>query len=211
MYYLIQEKRDKKEVINEVIKDLPYYVNLFDGGIQFFNQYDIKVEELLDAYNFIEFLLFDNIVKDLKEKYKDNIDNKLKEDIIKKFDKSEFSIIKKNNLRSACRKVISRFLKNVDEDNDGNENNLLELYLYKEDLWDKEIWKNNELLKRDLNKLKELKITIGQCYDLYKCLKEEDIDIELKGIVLSKDDDDSKIFSSELTIIKKKNKRPKGY
>ena len=212
MYYLIQEKSDSTEVINKIIKELPYYVNLYNEGLDFFNKYDIKVEELLDAYVFIELVSFEYLVKNLKNKYKTN---EIDENIKNQLDEFEFSIINKKNLCSACRKVITRFLINTVEDNDGNENILLDLYLNKEDLWDKEVWKNNELLKKDLNKLKDLKITIGQCYKLYNILKgnEEDKEIELEGIVVSKNDEDNKIDSSDLNIKPKPRPRPRprGY
>ncbi len=151
---------------------------------------------------------FDSITKDLKNKYKKILDKKTIDEIKQLFKKSQLLIIKKNDLCTACRKIISRYLINNVEDIDGNENNLLELYLDREELWNKEIWKKNELLKKDLNILKEFKITIGQCFELYFFLKEKE-DIELKGIALNKElEDDMKKLgdSSEENFVPFKHK-----
>ena len=208
IYYLIQEKNNPKEAINEVIENLPSYVNISNQAKSFFKNQEIKVEQLLNVYLFVELISFDSITKDLKNKYKKILDKKTIDEIKQLFKKSQLLIIKKNDLCTACRKIISRYLINNVEDIDGNENNLLELYLDREELWNKEIWKKNELLKKDLNILKEFKITIGQCFELYFFLKEKE-DIELKGIALNKElEDDMKKLgdSSEENFVPFKHK-----
>ena len=207
-YYLIQEAKGPKEEIKLIIQELPYYVNISNEARVFFEKNEIKVEELLDTYLFIELITFNFLVKDLNEKYKKIIDNKTIDEIKMLFSQSKFSVINKNDLSSACRKIISRYLINTnEEDIEGNENNLLELYLDREELWKKEIWNKNELLKNDIKLLKGFNITIGHCFNLYNLLKEKE-DIELKGIILKKEqeDDDNKLGQSVRIIPKRKKK-----
>ena len=210
IYYLSQENKNPKDEITIIIRDLPFYVNISNEAKNFFEKLEIKVEELLEVYLFIELITFNSIIKNLNEKYKKKFDNnKTIEDIKLLFEQNKFTIIKKHDLYTACRKIISRYLINNVEDIDGNENNLLELYLDREELWKKEIWDKNDLLNNDLNLLKTFKLTIGQCYELYMLLKEKE-DIDLKGIELKKDfekDHNKLMQSSELKIIPKKRKK----
>ena len=213
IYYLIQEKKNPKEHINEVIANLPTYVNISNQAISFFKNREIKVEQLLDVYLFIELISFNSIAKNLKEKYKKILDNKTIDRIKNLFKNSQFLVIKKSDFCIACRRIISRYLINTVEDIDGNENNSLESYLDREELWNKKIWEKNELLKKDLNFLRDYKITISQCYELYMFLKEKE-DIELKGITLNKEvEEDLKKLgnSTELKIILKDKKKRKKY
>ena len=211
-YYLTIERKDAKELITDVIKDMPDYVNLHNEGIEFFEKFNnIKIEGLLNTYLFIEVVSFKYILNNLKEKYKATIDKIIIDDIKQKFNESKFSVISRVCLCSACRKVITRLLMDEVEDIEGNEKNLLTPYLDREDLWDKEIWKKTELFKKDLKILRELKINIGQCYELYMFMKEKE-DIELNGIELDKNDNDMiKDSMSRLTIMPKKWGKNKKY
>ena len=209
IYYLSQENKNPKDEIIIIIRDLPFYVNISNEAKNFFEKLEIKVEELLEVYLFIELITVNSIIKNLNQKYKTPLDKEAIKEIKLLFEQNKFSIIKKHDLYTACRKIISRYLINTVEDIDGNENNSLELYLDREELWEKEIWDKNELLHNDLNLLKKYNITIGQCYELYMLLKEKD-DIDLKGIELKKDYENEKnklMKSTELKIIPKKRKK----
>ena len=215
IYYLSQENKNPKDEIFVIIKDLPFYINISNEAKNFFEKLEIKVEELLEVYLFIELITFNSIINNLNEKYKKIIDNNIIKDIILLFEQNQFKIIKKYDLYTACRKIISRYLINNVEDIDGNENNLLELYLDREELWKKEIWDKNDLLNNDLNLLKTFKLTIGQCYELYMLLKDKE-DIDLKGIELKKDFENKKdnlMRASDMKIIPKpkKNHQRKKY
>ena len=213
LYHLTQEIKNPKDEINVILKDLPFYVNISDEAKTFFQKFEFKVEELIGINSLIEIITFEPMQKYLKEEYKEILDNKTIDEIKGYFSQSKFSVIKRYDLCSACRKIILRYLINISDEIDGNEKNSLEIYLNREELWKKEIWQKNELLKKDLDIIKELKITIGQCYELYSALKEK-VDIELIGVILNKEieEENKKLLNlSESKIIKKKYNTRKKY
>ena len=201
LYHLTQEIKNPKDEINVILKDLPFYVNISDEAKTFFQKFEFKVEELIGINSLIEIITFEPMQKYLKEEYKEILDNKTIDEIKGYFSQSKFSVIKRYDLCSACRKIILRYLINISDEIDGNEKNSLEIYLNREELWKKEIWQKNELLKKDLDIIKELKITIGQCYELYSALKEK-VDIELIGVILNKEieEENKKLFKTCLVI-----------
>ena len=117
----------------------------------------------------------------------------MKKKILNLFDDKKFKIITKNNLAYACRIFISRYLiglrNNDDFDADADLTNQLTTY----ELLPKEIFENSEEeFNRELNYLKEMKITIGQCFELYNLIggdKEEKLIGIKKKIVVNENSD----------------------
>ena len=104
--YLTEEKKDEKEDLNKIIKELPDYMNVSNESIEFFENIEIKIEELLDVFSYFELLCFKPINDNLIY-YKKEIDENAKINILKLFDEKKFCIITKISLASACRKLIS--------------------------------------------------------------------------------------------------------
>ena len=122
---MTQERKNEKEEINLVIQQRPEYVNLSKECEEFFKEKDYKVEEIIEIYSFFELLCFKSIIKNLRNYYKDKIDENLSGKIIKLIDEKKLNIIKKVNLATACRQLISRYLVGNRDDTDINENQLL--------------------------------------------------------------------------------------
>ena len=170
IYFLTQERKKESDEIKLIIEELPEYVNLSKECIEFFQKQQLKIEELYDVYSYIELLCFKPIVNNLRDHYKKKIDVNQKEKILKLFDGKKLKIITKMNLASACRKLISRYLVSTRDDTDYSENNKLNLYLDREEMWSAELWKNEEIIKQDLEVLSKEELILGQSYELYNIL-----------------------------------------
>jgi hypothetical protein len=209
IYYLTQEKEDK-EGIKEIIDDLPKYVNLTDECKEFLGNQKLKTNELIGAYSYIELLCFKPIVANLREHYKKHIEENLAEIICKSFEDKSFQIITKISLATACRKLISRYLVSIRDDTDYNENNKLDLYLNRDEVWNDSIWNEKEKFEKDLDKLRKFELTLGQCFELYNLLGGDEQEA-YKGIVIKDDEDkDNANIKQNEDVNQKILKRKKG-
>ena len=118
IYYLTQDIRSSKDEINVVISGLPEYVKLTSECIKFFKEQNFKVCELGAIYTYFELLCFKTIEKNLNSFYKKKIEEKNKENILKYFGSKDKIMVKKLNLATACRKLISRYLVSLRGDTD---------------------------------------------------------------------------------------------
>lgn len=171
--YLTEEKKGINDNINTIIKELPFNISIFKECIEFFEEKEIKVEELYEIYIYFEKLCFKHIITHLNEYYTKKINEQSSIKINDLFNKKHFNLITKKDLASACRKLVSRYLVGKRNDIDINENNKLYLYLNKEELWSKELWNNEDKILQDIKILEDEELTVGQCYDLYKLLGED--------------------------------------
>ena len=196
IYYLTQERCKETDYIKTIIGDLPDYVILTKECKEFFEKQNLKVEELTAVYSYFELLCFKPIIDNLRDHYKKKIDEKKAENILKLFKENRFKVIKKISLASACRKLISRYLVSTRDDTDYSENNKLDLYLDREEMWS-EIWKDKEEeIKQDLEILRKEELTLGQSLELYNLLG-GDQSKALEGIKLKNNEEEEKEDNNE--------------
>ena len=183
MNYLTQIIENEKKEIRILLYELPENITLSNEFIELFynEKIDIKIEEIIGVYSFFELLCFGTIINNLKDIYKKIIDEELSKRILKLFDDKKFNIITKYNLASACRKFISRYLTGSRSIDEFDENSDLSVQLSRYELWTKEIFEKEEDFYKELNYLKEAKITIGQCFELYKLIGGDE-EQEFRGI-----------------------------
>ena len=188
IYYLIQERKNEKDDIKNIIYDLPDYITISRECFEFFQnpKMNIQLEDLIDFYSFFEFLCFKSIIKNLKVQYKKTIDKNIEEGILNTFEEKKFKLITKKTLTSACRKFISRYLINSMEKFSCENNMELAINLTRYELWPEEYIHKEEIFNKDIYLLKKANLTIEQCYELYNLLKENEMD-ELKDIKVKKD------------------------
>ena len=106
--------------------------------------------------------------------------------------------------------MISRYLISKRSDNDINPENLLSLYLVKNDLWNLEIIKENDLFEMELNNIKDFNIKISQAYKLVIFL--DPVNIQIKDINLKFEEKRKKEKKEEnKKEIKIKKKKIKKY
>jgi hypothetical protein len=209
IYYLTQEQQKENDDINIIIQCLPDYVNLAKECIEFFEKQKLKVNEIIEVYSNIELLCFQSIINILNQKFKKEIEEEKKNVINEAFQDNKFEVIKKLNLSTACRKLISRYLISSRIDNEYNENSNLDLYIFREEMWSKEDWKKKDILEQELKILEKNKITLGHCYELYKLLGGDE-EKELEGINIKNEKlKDSNGRIEEEQIVKKRRKKPK--
>ena len=192
IYYLTQDNKENDEEIKKVLDEMPEYVNLSKECIDFLENQNLKINELIGAYSYLELLCFKPILTKLKKNYKQSIDGNVAETIKKSFEGKNFKIFTKISLASACRKLISRYLISSRYDDNYNIDNKLDLYLNREELWDSEIWNEKEKFKKDLDNLRKNDLTLGQCFELYNLLGGDEQEA-YKGIIVKDDEDKIKM------------------
>ena len=213
IYYMTQERKNDNEDINLVIQQRPEYVNLSIECEEFFKEKGFKVEEIIEIYSFFELLCFKTIINNLRGYYKEKIDVDLSGKIIKLIEEKKLNIIKKVNLATACRKLISRYLVGNRDDTDINEKQQLIAYLTKEELWPYEICKKEDEIKKDLENINLSEIKVSQVYELYILLGGDEKE-SFEGINMKNEDEkenNERIIEDggEAKIIKKIKKKIK--
>jgi len=98
----------------------------------------------------------------------------------------KFQLITKNSLATACRRFISRYLVGWRYDTDYYWDKDLSIYLTRNEFWLNEYFKEEEILYKEIDLLKNEEIKVGQCYELYELLG-GDVEDEIKNVCLSKD------------------------
>ena len=150
----------------------------------------------------------------MQDHYKKEIKEEDRKKILSLFEEKKFKLITKKDLASACRKFISRYLVSTRKDTDYNENNDLSVNLTRYEFWPPKFFDkgNEDIFINEINNLKNVKISTGQCYELYNLLGGDETD-ELKGIKIKKDevkDDGGAGGEDEDQRIVKKDRKPRG-
>ena len=166
--------------ISNIINENNKYHNL-DNLKEFFDQNDkinFKVNSLMSIYYFLEFICWDKIKENLPDCYLIDINQNIKNKIDQFFDGKNAKIINRQNLATALRRFVSRYLSGKRGENEIKESNNFKYYLCKEELWEqKNILDNpefdNELsLIFDKDKSPNM-ISVGQATKVYENLGEE--------------------------------------
>ena len=221
LYYLTQERQNERDEIKTIIGELPDYVSLTPECKEFLQnkELNIRIEEIIGVFSFFELLCYKPIINNLQEHYKKDIKEDKRNEILKLFEDKKFKLITKVNLASACRKFISRYLTSSRKDDDFNDENDLSDQLTRYEFWSKEIFEKEDDLTKELNYLKNLQITVGQCFELYNLMgcdeKTELKDIKMKEDEVkggadddNEDDDDHRLVKRDGRYARGKRKRP---
>ena len=178
LYFTKKRNIDGNENLLDEINLLPKTIIKIDEDIiNSFksNQFDIKLNKLIDCYEYIEFYNYDKILVNVSK----DINNSLTEEQVSKLNK-HFSmnnvLITKNDLGNAVRKFISRFLvsqkfKNINW-------NIFLLLREKKELWNEKInLEENEMqFNKEIDELDSINIEIKQSIDFYEKLGGERVE-----------------------------------
>ena len=168
----------EKEKINNVIKNSPSYLKLSEDCISFFDNEgkDFELNKIMSLFCFFEHLCFNDLAETLQNEYKasipEDIKNKIIEKLIKNPDKEDKIPIK--SLGTATRRLISRYLAGKMQVTDIKEDRPLANDLSREEFWEEKIGKLEKLEGILVDKLKDFKLTVGQAYEFYNLIGEED-------------------------------------
>ena len=128
----------------------------------------------MSIFFFLEHLCYDELTKNIQDKYKQELSDELRDNLSQKLlDNNKlndkFTI---KELGAALRRLISRYL--VGKNAIINENNPLLPVLKKPELWEEEIAHLKNLEELIFNLLGKYNLTVGQSFNLYDLIKEED-------------------------------------
>ena len=135
---------------------------------------EFKVNSLMSIFCVIELICWGNI----KENLVDNFKKDINDDIKNKFDeffKRKESIITIDNLSTAIKRLVSRYLSGKNRINEIDEKDNLIHYLYKQELWDTINIEENPKFNEELNILfginnNQSMVTLGQATKLFDYL-----------------------------------------
>ena len=126
-------------------------------------------------------MCFNDLIQTLQPEYKKEIPNDLKEKIKKQLLGEENKNLNENEgftinqLASAVRRYISRYLAGKRESVDIDEKRDLCFDLARIDLWEEKIGRLDNLDELLFAKIGEFKLIVGQAYEFYKIIQSEDV------------------------------------
>ena len=172
LIFYLTDNYQKDEDIIKMIENSPENVQTKDENLKAVFQ-GFKVNKIYSIFLFIEKLCFNlfsqNLLKEYKKDIDDNSKNKIT-DIVK----NKKDAIK--GLAAAVRRFISRFLYRIKDENELLSNAKLFIELKKKlSLWDKQ-YRDEKKINDILALLEEFNLTIGQSFNLYQLIKEEEED-----------------------------------
>ena len=214
--YIQKENFNKNKAILSVIKDLPKYIEIDDFLKSFFiektedmiptddnNIQMFSINTLIKIYELMEFLCWDQFKNNLNDQYKMHLSEDMKKKINKVIESSinENSIIKKQDLANAVRRLVSRYLSGKRGDTDIGEDKRIFDYINRADLWKPEFMDNEDFetelfnifenIKREFNLVPEggqvnneagiienPGLIIGQAMEFYELINDEVLDLD---------------------------------
>ena len=148
IFYLQKENKNSFDLLSDVIDKLPDYISLCEDCKNLLETNNFMIENLIDIYEYIELISYDQIIDNVNEFYKKEISEDEKNKIKNYFEQiktDDSKIIQIDVLSNAVRKFISRFLSGKREDTEYKEQEpLLQFIEYKEEIWDKEIFNDDK-------------------------------------------------------------------
>ena len=176
--FLIDKKISLEISISDFITNLPDVYNISFYAKYFFNKNkEFKLKNLFYIFEEFELYLFPFILLSVKDKYKTEINDEDKENIINYFiSNNEESDLNAKEFNKGLRKFISRYLVSSDFHTDKYDiycDNPLINYLNKKDLWPLNVTENNmNLIENLFDDLKEFNFLVEHSVCLYQCLSE---------------------------------------
>ena len=173
LYFTQKRNINGNEILIEEIKNLPKnIIKLDDGFIKIFKnpQFKIKLNQLIDCYEYVESLNYKRILNNVSKNINLNLEDSQIEKLNKHFNSKDNYLITKEDLGNAVRKFISRFL--VGDRFKNIEWNIFLFLKEKSELWNEKIKsKENEVqFNKEIEKLDSINIKIMQSIDFYEKL-----------------------------------------
>ena len=179
IYYIVEKaiiKEDDK--INNIINNInSYYILSNDCKYFFLNEgKELTIDKIMHIYSYFEHICYKDLILNLQEEYKKEIDLNIKNDIMNKFmnNKDIFIIFSKKDLGAAIRKFISRYLVGKMQINDLKEDRNLVFELTREDLWEEKINKKENLGEIIEKNISQFNLNISQAFSFYELIGDED-------------------------------------
>ena len=185
MKEIVNENYNYNYLIYKVIEKFPKYIKLNEELVKMFkiNQYQngekyFTLITLVPIYEYFEKLCWEEIKKNVLLDYQIELNDKIKEHILKYFDENKNKkdlIFSKKDFASAIRKLISRYLVSLRGDVEIDPKMALNLQIIRGDLWDKKIIEN-DLFESEIKKICIDEIYVNNCMALYNLIGEVEKD-----------------------------------
>ena len=178
IFFLSNNLYKNDEKIFNVLKNAPKYLNISENCYSFFEKEgkEFKLEKLMNIFFFIEHLCFKELSETLQQEYKMKIDEKLSKQIKERLlsNKHKNESITVGKFAAALRRYISRYLVGKRDSIEVDEKRDLSFELSRIDLWDICIGKLVNLDELIASLIGEFKLKVGQAYEFYKIIEDED-------------------------------------
>ena len=181
LYYLTKKFIVKKEeTIYNILNNYSENLKLSNDCENFFNNdgKNFTLNKMMNIFFIFEHLCFKDSSLSLSPLYKMKISKEIKAKIIKnllnKKDSNDKITVK--DLAAATRRLISRYLTGNISDIDEKRDLVYELT--REELWEENIKKINDFEELLFEKMKDIKLVVGQAYEFYNMIGDEDRKIE---------------------------------
>ena len=169
------------EIIEIISKAKKKYINFHEQFINYFNEEGryIVIEKLLNSILYLEHICFENLKNKIENQFKVSLDKGQKEEIINYFDKKHNDkIITKKEISSAVRRFITRYLLNVNKNENIDPNLDLYLCLERKFLWSNGIFSEiednfNDLIKRYIGNF-SFPLKVKHSFEFYNIIGEEE-------------------------------------
>ena len=178
IFYLANNNLEEDKPIKYYLNKLPGYLKIEEICNDFFNNkgQSLKAEKIMSVFFFFEHLCFKELCKNLNEKYKeklkDELISKIQSKLLNKENLNEVFTIKE--LAAAVRRFISRSLVNTRIDDNIDPKKILLPYLTRPELWEEKVANVDNLEELISDLIEELNLTVGQSYEFYEKIKNED-------------------------------------
>ena len=175
IFYLIKYNCNVEETIVQTIDNLVEIGNINDQNFKSIfntNGINLQVKKIVSVFLFFEhlcFIIFSGSIKDeYKQEIDENIRNKISEKLMNEKNKNDTKA-----LAASARRFISRYLYRINSQDEFSPKGKLVIQLKRVDLWDKNMRKI-EKIEQILDLIKEYDLNVSQSYNFYELIKEED-------------------------------------
>ena len=195
IFYLTNNDYTENDKISDILNAKPYYLMINQDCLDFFRQEsDFKSDKIMNVFLLFEHLCFNDLCNYLEEEYKSELDSKNKDKIIQLLNKNKINdSITIKDLAAALRRFISRYLVGKNKKiGDLKEESSLINKLDNPELWNEKLGKLPSLKSLISDTLKDVNLTVGQSYNFYELIKEQDEE-EIKNLLVQ---DEEKIQKS---------------
>jgi hypothetical protein len=180
LYFNNKRNITGEEELDDEIEQLPAkIIKLDDDFIHSFRnlQCHLKLNQLIDCYEYVEFLNYDKIIKNISENAKVKLNEEQLKGLKKHFSKDDL-LISKKELGQAVRKFVSRYLTSDRFKN--FEWNIFALLKLKKELWSENVAadENEVQFDEEIEELEVLNINIGQSLHFYEKLGGERAEVK---------------------------------
>ena len=182
IFFLSNNNLSGDQDLKIVINEKPDYLQIDEKCGNLFLENDIKINQFMDIFLYVEHLIFEELSKDLQSDYKAIITQEVVDFTERKlYYKKENEEITWEQLAAVVRRFISRNLIEKKKITGINEQLELEPELCRADLWEEKFRKLDDLKKLINEKIGSFKLMISQAFNFYKI-----IEIEERNLIFDK-------------------------